>query len=556
MLIRTRGVIAKLVDTEAVSVRFADFVIDLDAAELRRSGQPVRIEPQVFDLIVFLASHPGRVLSREDIVASVWHGRAISDSAISSRINAARRALGDDGATQRFIKTVHGRGFRFEFQAEQRTDPTIEASLLPRVCCQMARAVAIELPDRPAIAIMPFANISGDPQDGFIAHGIAEDLITELSRFEDLFVVSSAAYLKDRSGGMEVRDLVRELGTQFVLEGSIRRSGHHIRITAQLFSAYQNRRVWVEKYDGTLDDLLSLQEHVAGLIAGIVAPKIKVAHHEQALRSPINTNSAHQLAWRAQGLLREVFRLKNQSQIDRAIDLAKTALQLNAKCSIAYQTICDGYVFKNLFRWGDQPTEAAKNAERWAKEFLLHFPNSYMAYYNLAMARLQLSLFEEANRDFKTAHQMNKNDSIVLRFWAQCEAGSGDVQSAKRHALAAIQLSPMDPRTHVSYLALAMCAFIERSNSEFEEWADKAIQMGPSAPIRRALMISYAAANGRSETMETHLNELMSWAPDFIDSLFRGENRPFQREEHMKMLLDGLRKAGFPQTSSRIRRVS
>lgn len=106
------------------ALKFAEFVIDLDAAVLRRDGQPVKVEPQVFDLIVFLASHPGHVLSKEDIVKGVWQGRAISDSAISTRINAARRALGDDGTAQRFIKTVHGRGFRFDVIPQ--TDPSPE----------------------------------------------------------------------------------------------------------------------------------------------------------------------------------------------------------------------------------------------------------------------------------------------------------------------------------------------------------------------------------------------------------------------------------------------
>ena len=104
-----------------MSLKFAEFVVDLDAAELRKHGRPVKVEPQVFDLIAFLASHPGRVLSKDDIVQSVWHGRAISDSAISTRINAARRALGDDGTAQRFIKTIHGRGFRFEVAPQTAT---------------------------------------------------------------------------------------------------------------------------------------------------------------------------------------------------------------------------------------------------------------------------------------------------------------------------------------------------------------------------------------------------------------------------------------------------
>ncbi len=555
-------------------MRFAEFDIDVDAAELRRNGQPVKIEPQVFDLIVFLASRPGRILSREDIVDGVWHGRAVSDSAISTRINAARRALGDDGTTKRFIKTVHGRGFRFEVpvaatEGVRLSDPTnsdgarpdgadraasVMASQTTPSRADAAPATALMIPDRPSIAVMPFANLSGDPEDGHFADGIAEDLITDMSRFEDLFVVSSTTTLKYKSRDMTADAVARELCSQFVLEGSVRKSGQRVRITTQLFSAYEGRRVWSERYDGTLEDVFGLQERVAGQVAGNVAYKVRTGHLDQAVRVPFDINSAHQIAWHAQAIWGEAFRVKDPSKVDEIIELAKTSVKLDPKCAIAYQTLCDGYASKGLFRWGTDPSDANVISERWAKEYLLHFPNSYMAYYHLARARFQLARFDDASRDYRIAHSMNPNDLLVLRYWSWCEAGAGDFENAKRHALLAIRLSPMDPRMHISYLALAMCAFIERSNSEFEEWAEKAINMLPSAPIRRAMMISYAAENGRRELMETHLNELMSWAPDFIDSLFRGENRPFQKEEHMNLLLNGLRRAGFPkrQASSQV----
>ena len=169
-----------------------------------------------------------------------------------------------------------------------------------------------------------------------------------------------------------------------------------------------------------------------------------------------------------------------------------------------------------------------------------------MAYFSLGLARFRKNQFQDANREFQQAHELNPNDSSVLQYWAWCEASAGEFDSAKTHAHMAIRLSPKDPRIHIAYLALAMAAFIERDASEFEEWAGKAIKMLPAAPIRRAMMIAYAAEAGNQILLETHREDLMRSSPDFIDSLFRGENQLFQKPEHTAILLDGLRKAGFP----------
>ena len=133
----------------------------------------------------------------------------------------------------------------------------------------------------------------------------------------------------------------------------------------------------------------------------------------------------------------------------------------------------------------------------------------------------------------------------MLNWWAWCEATTGEFESAKKHAKMAIRISPKDPQLGVAYLALAMAAYIEKDAASFEDWASKSIQVLPAAPIRRAMMIAYAADAGNQYLLEKHRTELMRFAPDFIDSVFRGENQLFQKPEHMQMLLNGLRKAGF-----------
>jgi tetratricopeptide (TPR) repeat protein len=225
--------------------------------------------------------------------------------------------------------------------------------------------------------------------------------------------------------------------------------------------------------------------------------------------------------------------------------MAMDAVSANPKCSIAYQVLCLGNSMKNLFRWGQNAEEAGKVAEEWAEKYFSQLPENYMAYFCLAMARFRLGRYQDALRDFRYAHERNVNDSVVLRYLAWCEASMGELNEAKIHAEMAIRLSPKDPTVHVAHLALAMAAFVEGDGAAFEIYCQRAIQGAPYAPIRRALMIAYAAEKGDERLMRVHREELMRNSPNFVSSLFRGENRLFQDPEHMALLLNGLRKAGF-----------
>jgi TolB-like protein len=408
-------------------------------------------------------------------------------------------------------------------------------------------AEASTLPDKPSIAVLPFANMSGDPEQEYFADGMTEDIITELSRFEDLFVISRTTSFAYKGQPFDTKEIARELGVHFVLEGSVRKSGQRVRITAQLVNGQDGSHVWAERYDGALEDVFDLQEQVTSQMVGSVWPQITEAELERTRHGKNAFGPAHELAWKAQAELWSAHLNRDPEKCQSAITMALDAVEMDPRCSVAYQTICHGYAMDSLFRWGANPSLAADHAQEWAMKFLHQFPNSYMAYSSLGLARVMKKQFQDAMRDFQHAHQLNPNDSNVLRWWAWCEASAGELKIAKEHAHMAIRLSPRDPRIHIAYLALAMTAFIERDDAEFEEWAGKAIRLQPSAPIRRSLMIAYAANAGNQELLDTHHKELMESAPDFIDSLFRGENQPFQKPEHMAMLLDGLRKAGFPR---------
>jgi TolB-like protein len=523
--------------------RFGEYELDTDRHEFRVGGQVRDLGPQVFYLIRHLVENHDRLVSRDELIAVVWKGRIVSESTIDARIHAARKAVGDDGRRQTHIKTVPRRGYRFTADVEfaHSGEPSAAGN-------DVAGGNPLSPTGRPSIAVLPFANMSGDHEQEYFSDGITEDVITKLSRFEDLFVIARNSSFTYKNQRADVKAVAQELGVRYILEGSVRKAGQRVRITAQLINGQDGSHIWAEQYDGILEDIFDLQEQVTSQVVGSIAPHITLAEMERFGRGKRVFDEDHELAWRAQETRRKALRHRDPSMLDRAVAMAIEAVEMNAKCGIAYQVICNGYFLKSLYRWGDDLSESNRRAEDWAKKYLSELPNSYMAYHYLGIARFRKGQYQDANRDFQHAHELNPNDSAILWFWASCEARAGAIESAKEHAHMAIRLSSMrDNRIGNAYGALATAAFIEKDDAGFDEWAGKAIQSMPYHPVCRALMIAYAAESGNQSLVDTHRDELMRNTPDFIHSLFRGENQLLQQPEHMEMLLNGLRKAGLSE---------
>src|SRR3984957_5264575 len=208
---------------------FGDCVMDVERRELRRAGDVVRVEPQVFDLILHLVENRDHVVSKEALLAVVWRKRVISDSALSTRINAARQALGDNGERQQFIQTIPRRGFRFISDVRETGTPSANGTAAP--------AVAADTPGGPSIAVLAFTNLSDDRDQDYFADGMAEDLITGLSHIRWLMVIARNSSFSYRGRSVHTRQIGRELNVRYLLEGSVRRAGNLVRINTQFVEA-------------------------------------------------------------------------------------------------------------------------------------------------------------------------------------------------------------------------------------------------------------------------------------------------------------------------------
>ena len=270
---------------------FEDYALDTDRRELRRGGTLVAIEPQVFDLLAYLVQHGDRVVTKDDLFTAVWNGRFVSESALTTRINAARTALGDDGKAQRLLRTLRGRGVRFVGDVRVSRDATSSTTA--------EAPPTLTLPDRPSIAVLPFANLSGDPEQEYFADGMVDDILTALSRVRWLFVIARQSSFIYKVRAADVKQIGRELGVRYVVEGSVRKSGNRVRIVAQLIETETGAHIWADRYDGDLRDIFALQDEITERIVAAVELNVQAAEIRRARAKPTDSLTAYDLYLRA-----------------------------------------------------------------------------------------------------------------------------------------------------------------------------------------------------------------------------------------------------------------
>jgi TolB-like protein len=273
---------------------FEDYALDTDRRELRHGSVAIPIEPQVFDLLAYLIKNRERVASKDELVATIWDGRIVSESTLTTRINAARCAIGDSGAEQRLIKTLARKGLRFVGAVREEATPDTVTTAGAQYAATQQPKPELSLSGKPSIAVLPFGNLSGDPQQDYFSDGISDDIITELSRFSELLVIARNSSFQYKGKAVDIRQVGRELGALYVLEGSVKRSGDRVRITAQLIDAAAGTHRWAERYDRDLHDVFAVQDEVARAIVTTLAAHVNRAEIERALLKPPSAWEAYE----------------------------------------------------------------------------------------------------------------------------------------------------------------------------------------------------------------------------------------------------------------------
>ena len=518
---------------------FEDYALDTDRRELRRGTDLVPLTPQVFDLLAYLIQHREVVVSKDDLIAAVWGGRAVSDSALTTRINAARTAIGDTGDQQRLIKTLHRKGIRFVGIVRE-GQPPIGAA--PRGVTKPPKA-SLTLPDKPSIAVLPFTNFSDDAMQDYFADGVVEDIITELSRFPELFVIARNSSFTYKGQAVDVRQVGRDLGVRYVLEGSVRKVANRVRITGQLIDAASGAHIWADRFESAFDDIFGLQDRMAESVVGAIAPRLEQAEIERASRAPTENLSAYDCFLRGMAEWHEW----TQASHDKALTLFYGAIKLDPKFARPHALAAGCYLMRKSNGWIiDRAAEIAET-ERLAKlgSTLGRADAVALAWSGHALAlvvgdiKTGIALIDQALR-------LNANLGVAWQRsgWVRIYAGDCDV--AIEHLKRAMRLSPLDPLMHLAYSATAFGYFLRGDLEEASAWAERALHLRSDwPPALRVLAMSHALA-GRKRAAEEAMTRLRLIQPGLRVSNLH-EQIFLHRPEHMAKYVEAMQKAGLPE---------
>ncbi len=527
---------------------FEDCVLDPDRRELLRGSVAIATGPQVFDLLLFLVENRERVVSRDDLLDAIWGGRIVSESTLASHINAVRRTIGDSGQEQRLIRTVARKGFRFvgdvrEAPAADGPD-NVEPAPPP-----------LALPDRPSIAVLPFVNLSGDPEQEYFADGVVEDIITDLSRIRWLFVIARNSSFTYKNQAVDVRRVGRELGVRYVLEGSLRRTASRVRITAQLIDASTGGHISADRFDGTLDDIFELQDQVASSVVGAITRELERVEIERAKRKPTESLDAYDYYLRGMACLHQ----GTSEAIDQALPLFHQAIRLDPEFASAHGMAAWCIFWRKVNGWmTDRPQEIAEGVRLARRAVALGNDDAVaLTRSGHALAHLTGDL-DEGIALLDQALALDSNLAAAWFLGGFLRAWSGQSEDAIKFFERAMRLSPLDPEMYRMQAGMAVAHLFAGQFDIASSWAAKAYRGLPSFLMVVAIIAASHALAGRSDEAQRAMRHLRELDP----SLRMAELKdwlPIRRAEDLATFADRAAVGGFAgmtanQSSTRIPR--
>jgi len=513
--------------------RFEHFALDTERRELRCRDDLLSVEPQVFDLLAYLIDNRKRVVSKDDLIAAVWDGRIVSTATLDSRVNAARRAIGDSGETQRLIKTLPRKGIRFVGAVREEEAPSVEPS--PRA--------ALPLPERPSIAVLPFVNMSGDPAQEYFVDGMAEEIITALARCNWLFVIARNSSFTYKNKVVDVRRIGRELGVRYVLEGSVRRAGDRLRFTGQLIDATSGTHIWADRFDGETSDVFGLQDRFTASVVAAIEPVLQLAEIERLKHKPAANLDAYDLLLRAQQRAYE-FTAESLTAALRYLEQA-LAIDPSYAPAMALAACCYG----DLYRQGwarDPAAEAAAGLRLAARAVEIAKDDSnvlWMAAFGVwCLAQDGFRARDLAYRSLR----LNPNSPMALTIAGWVESILANHGKAIELIGRAQRLSPRDPREWFMSTAMAAAHVHVGQFQEAVPWCESALAQNPRNSIARRLLASSLASLGQVDKARAIVREILRIEPDLTISTLRARLAHME-DSVWRTFSEGLRRAGFPE---------
>ena len=523
---------------------FEDFVLDPERRELARGSEAIALGPQVFDLLLYLVRNRAHVVSKDELLDGVWNGRTVSESTLTSHINWARKAIGDSGHEQRLIRTVARKGFRFVGDVREGLPSAGLGSAGPGSgVSHEPRALGQELPDKPSIAVLPFLNLSGDTAQDYFIDGVVEDIISALSRIRWLFVIARNSSFTYKDRAVDVKQVSRELGVRYVMEGSMRKAANRVRITGQLIDATTGVHLWAERFEGTLDDLFELQDQVATSVVGAIAPQLERAEIERALRKPTESLDAYDYYLRGMAN----FHQGSRQAIAEALPLFHRAINLDPSFASAYGMASSCHYWRKMNNWMIDRMQDSAEGARLANRAVELGANDAVA---LSRGGHALAHFggdlDRGAAAVDRALVLNPNLSTAWFLSGFQRISRGEHDEAIERFGHAMRLSPLDPEMFQMQTGTAMAHMFARRFDVACEWAEKASRELPNLLRVSAFSAASYALCGRMDEARRALQHLRR-----LDPTLRISNVEdwvvLRRPEDLATFVEGLRSAGLPE---------
>jgi TolB-like protein len=504
--------------------RFADHMLNTSRRELRRGSSAIAVEPQVLDLLTYLLRNRDRVVTKTDLITAIWCGRTVSDSTLTSRINAARKAIGDSGAEQKLIRTITRKGFRFV--GDVRAQAAENASLArPAANAISELPPTLSLPDRPGIAVLPFANMSDDPEQDYFSHGMSEDIITALSKLRWFFVIARNSSFARENRSIPIKRIGEQLGVRYLVEGSVRKSGERVRITAQLSDAATGNQMWAERYDRDLADVFAVQDEITEAVVAAIAPHIYAAETFRARRKPPENLDAWDLVMRA---LSHFWRVTREDNV-AAQKLLEQAIAIDPNYAQALAVLAVSHFYGTSMGWEDRTSSVsvAEGAAMAAMRADSEDPWSHLA---AAGVHVYLGRFKDALAEFEQALDLNPSFSLAQASYGVMLTRVGRWEDGANAARRALRLSPSDPFSAICSGIVAHVEFVGGNYHEAMRLARDAIRQRADLAVAYRALTAAAAMAGEIELAKASLQELRRVQPN-ISLAWVNESMPVTPDE-------------------------
>ena len=500
------------------------FRLDAAAQMLFQGTEPVALGKRAVALLRALVQQPGMPVAKDALIEAAWGGLAVEEANLTVQIAALRRALGEHPGGERWIETLPRRGYRY-------VGPVTEE--------EAAAAPALALPDRPSIAVLPFQNLSGEPEQEYFADGMVDEIITGLSRIKWLFVIARNSTFTYKGRAADVKQVGRELGVRYVLEGSVRKAGERVRVSVQMVEGETGRHLWAERYDRPLHDIFALQDEITLSVVGAIEPSLREVEIARVRRKRPDSLDAYDLVLRA---LPHVY-VAMPKDAAEALPLLENALALEADYAGAHGFLA--WCHQTLFARAGLMQDNRTAAIRHARAALSCGRDDATA---LALGAFVLAMVEHdrasAFEAFEQALALSPSSSFALYLGSVASAWAGEAERATGWAERALRISPFDRLNYCSHIAFAVSHFLRGQYEAAANAGRRAVQANPGFSSCHGLLAAPLVELGRIEEAKAAAARLLALQPSFSTSGFC--TALALPEALAKPLTEAWRRAGLP----------